>query len=162
MPDFLPPPPPPSLSHLPPCTIPLLMCHSNFGVQDVSSRKRMCFFLCGLFEDPSTPPLLRSHILSQLYFQRTYRRFPTVQSSPANLNSMVGFFFHILSFQQRYIPESHICNHSVENTAFFCFSCLFVSVGSFVRVFFTLYVCWTSHAINPSLIYKAFLTKLVN
>lgn len=127
--------PPPSLSHLPPCTIPLLMCHSNFGVQDVSSRKRMCFLCVAYLRNPSTPPLLRSHILSQLYFQRTYRRFPTVQSSPANLNSMVVFFFHILSFQQQYIPESHICNHSVENTAFFCFSCLFVSVGSFVRVF---------------------------
>lgn len=85
--------PPPSLSHLPPCTIPLLMCHSNFGVQDVSSRKRMCFLCVAYLRNPSTPPLLRSHILSQLYFQRTYRRFPTVQSSPANLNSMVVFFF---------------------------------------------------------------------
>lgn len=48
--------PPPSLSHLPPCTIPLLMCHSNFGVQDVSSRKRMCFFCVAYLRTP--PPLL--------------------------------------------------------------------------------------------------------
>lgn len=30
---------------LPPCIIPLVMCQCNFGVQDMSSLQRMCFFL---------------------------------------------------------------------------------------------------------------------
>lgn len=50
----------PFLSSLPPCIIPLIMCQCNFGVQDVSSLKRMCVFFLFFFLVPylSTPPPL--------------------------------------------------------------------------------------------------------
>lgn len=50
------------LSPLPPCIIPLVMCQCNFGVQDVSSLKRMCF-LCPVW----APPLL---CYSHTFFSR--------------------------------------------------------------------------------------------
>lgn len=127
--------PPPSLSHLLACTIPLLMCHSNFGVQDVNSRKRMCFLCVAYLRTP--PPLLCYALtfFPSFIFREHIAAFQLYNHRQPIWTRWWDFFFHILSFQQRYIPESHICNHSVENTAFLCFSCLFVSVGSFVRVF---------------------------
>lgn len=110
--------PPPSLSHLPPCTIPLLMCHSNFAVQDVSSRKRMCFFCVAYLRTP--PPLLCYALtfFPSFIFREHITAFQLYNHRQPIWTRWWVFFFHILSFQQRYIPESHICNYSVENTAF--------------------------------------------
>lgn len=58
----------PFLSSLPPCIIPLIMCQCNFGVQDVSSLKRMCFFFFPVpyLRAALLPSLSQPHILQQL------------------------------------------------------------------------------------------------
>lgn len=66
---------------LPPCIIPLVMCQYDYGVQEVSSLKRMWVFFVPLFKRPSAPPLMHLHISLQLSFHRTYWCFPTVRSS---------------------------------------------------------------------------------
>lgn len=100
----------PSLSSLPPCIIPLIMCQCNFGVQDVSSLKRMCvcvlfFFLGALFES-SSPPLTVSatHSFTDFLFPWTYHRL-YAGSQRAGLSQLV--FLLPSTMPQWYIKRYH-------------------------------------------------------
>lgn len=104
------------LSPLPPCIIPLVMCQCNFGVQDVSSPKRMCFFFfsCALFKHPSTPYCYsRTFFYSFLFLEhvtafRLYHHCEPLLASQLCLSLCVGCFSFIVPTLCNYSFEKHV------------------------------------------------------